>query len=117
MSRRVLGAGAAVLLATALAVYGVSGLLRVRAMHREIEAAERDIEALRTQVVPKLFERVKPGEAIRVWVPACATGEEAYTIAMILRELGADVPAHSDPIEWERANSLRIAQAGRGNGR
>ncbi|MGH7390300.1 MAG: septum formation initiator family protein [Candidatus Rokuibacteriota bacterium] len=49
MSRRVLGAGAAVLLATALAVYGVNGLLRVRAMHREIEAAERDIEALRTQ--------------------------------------------------------------------
>jgi AraC-like DNA-binding protein len=38
-------------------------------------------------------------------------------LAGVLRELGADVPAHSDPIEWERANSLRIAQAGRGNGR
>ena len=49
MSRRLLGAAAAVLLATALAVYGVTGLLRVRAMHREIEAAERDIEALRDQ--------------------------------------------------------------------
>ena len=37
-------------------------------------------------------------------------------LAGVLRELGADV-AHSDPIEWERANSLRIAQVPRGNGR
>jgi len=37
-------------------------------------------------------------------------------LADVLRELGADV-AHSDPIVWERANSLRIAQVPRGNGR
>ena len=37
-------------------------------------------------------------------------------LADVLRELGADV-AHSDPIEWERANSLRIAQVPRRNGR
>jgi AraC-like DNA-binding protein len=37
-------------------------------------------------------------------------------LADVLRELGADV-ADSDPIEWERANSLRIAQVPRGNGR
>ncbi len=49
MSRRVLGACAAVLLVTGLAVYGVTGLVRVRAMHREIEAAERDLAALREQ--------------------------------------------------------------------
>ena len=35
-------------------------------------------------------------------------------LAAVLRELGADVPSHSDPIEWERANSLRIAQVPRG---
>ena len=28
-----------------------------------------------------------PGEALRVWVPACATGEEAYSIAMLLGEV------------------------------
>jgi AraC-like DNA-binding protein len=37
-------------------------------------------------------------------------------LAGVLRELGADV-AHSDPIEWERANSLRIAQVPRARGR
>jgi cell division protein FtsB len=46
---RVLGAGAVVVLVAALAVYGMTGLVRVRAMQREIEAAERDITALRTQ--------------------------------------------------------------------
>ncbi|HEX6024519.1 MAG TPA: helix-turn-helix domain-containing protein [Solirubrobacter sp.] len=39
------------------------------------------------------------------------------TLAAVLRELGADVPAHSDPIEFERANSARIAQVSRANGR
>ena len=38
-------------------------------------------------------------------------------LAGVLRELGADVLASVDPIEWERANSLRIAQVPRANGR
>jgi two-component system, chemotaxis family, CheB/CheR fusion protein len=43
-----------------------------------------------------LFRGKGPGEAIRVWVPACATGEEAYSIAMMLadkaRQLDAPPP-------------------------
>ncbi len=37
--------------------------------------------------------------------------------AGVLRELGATVPAMDDPIEWERANSRRIAQVPRASGR
>ena len=33
-----------------------------------------------------LVERVQPDEPIRVWVPGCATGEEAYTLAILFRE-------------------------------
>jgi len=41
-------------------------------------------KALRIEVIRKLI--VEDGEApIRVWTPACATGEESYSIAMILR--------------------------------
>lgn len=29
----------------------------------------------------------QPGDEIRVWVPGCATGEEAYTIAMLIAEI------------------------------
>ncbi|UMZ73785.1 CheR family methyltransferase [Natranaerofaba carboxydovora] len=43
-------------------------------------------EALKEKVIPKLFEGKEPGEAIRVWVPGCSTGEEAYSIAILIKE-------------------------------
>src|SRR5712691_4314225 len=36
--------------------------------------------------IPKRFAGKKTEELIRVWVPGCATGEEAYSIAMLLSE-------------------------------
>lgn len=47
-------------------------------------------EAVRTLVIPKLFEK-NPSEPIRVWVAGCATGEEAYTLGMLLLEKRAEV--------------------------
>ncbi|HUN72291.1 MAG TPA: chemotaxis protein CheB [Steroidobacteraceae bacterium] len=43
-------------------------------------------EALRAMVVGPLVEQSVPNQPIRVWVPGCATGEEAYTVAMLFRE-------------------------------
>ncbi len=43
-------------------------------------------EALEREVIPKLFEGKGPDDTVRVWVPGCSTGEEAYSIAMLLRE-------------------------------
>ena len=43
-------------------------------------------EQLRTQVVPALLADRPPGQAIRAWVPGCSTGEEAYSLAIVLRE-------------------------------
>jgi two-component system CheB/CheR fusion protein len=43
-------------------------------------------ESVRTRVVVPLVERLHGDETIRVWVPGCATGEEAYTLAMLFRE-------------------------------
>ena len=43
-------------------------------------------EALRSQAVVPLIERAEPNQPIRVWVPGCATGEEAYTLAILFRE-------------------------------
>lgn len=36
--------------------------------------------------IPELFRDKGPNDAVRVWVVACATGEEAYTVAMLLSE-------------------------------
>jgi two-component system CheB/CheR fusion protein len=41
---------------------------------------------LEQHVIPDLIERTPEGEQIRVWVPGCATGQEAYSIAMLLHE-------------------------------
>jgi two-component system, chemotaxis family, CheB/CheR fusion protein len=43
-------------------------------------------EAVRVQVVVPLVEHAEDGQPIRVWVPGCATGEEAYTLAILFRE-------------------------------
>ena len=41
---------------------------------------------LEERVIPRLFEGKRADDQIRVWVPACATGEEAYSVAMLLAE-------------------------------
>ncbi len=43
-------------------------------------------ETLQNEVIPKLLVGKGAADTIRVWVPACATGEEAYSIAILLRE-------------------------------
>jgi len=57
-------------------------LIRVTSFFRDSEAFET-LEAL---AIPRLFAGKKADSAVRVWVPGCATGEEAYSLAILLRE-------------------------------
>src|SRR6202451_4417499 len=43
-------------------------------------------DGVQKQVIPQLLAGKAPDSVIRVWVPGCSTGEEAYSIAMLLRE-------------------------------
>src|SRR5262245_15275800 len=43
-------------------------------------------EILEAQVLPELLRLKPPDSPLRVWVPACATGEEAYSLAMVCIE-------------------------------
>jgi two-component system CheB/CheR fusion protein len=43
-------------------------------------------DTLEHRIIPELVERTGAEEQIRVWVPGCATGQEAYSIAMLLYE-------------------------------
>jgi two-component system, chemotaxis family, CheB/CheR fusion protein len=42
--------------------------------------------ALQQEIIPKIFSEADPGAQIRAWSAGCATGEEAYSIAMLMAE-------------------------------
>jgi two-component system CheB/CheR fusion protein len=43
-------------------------------------------EVLAREVVPRIVEHAGSGGFIRVWTPGCATGEEAYSVGILLKE-------------------------------
>ncbi|KQY70257.1 chemotaxis protein CheR [Ensifer sp. Root142] len=49
----------------------------------------RDADAFATlakTIIPQLFAGKSAADTVRVWVPGCATGEEVYSIAILMRE-------------------------------
>ena len=46
-------------------------------------------DVLTREVIKPLFAQARSDEPLRVWVPGCATGEEAYSIAILLAEEAA----------------------------
>lgn len=56
-------------------------------------------EALKTQVFPRLVKGRAPGLPIRIWTPACASGEETYSVAIALLEYLGD-RASKIPIQF-----------------
>ena len=57
-------------------------LINVTAFFREPET----YKTLKDTVFPALLEHRLPDDPIRVWIPGCSTGEEAYSIAIVLTE-------------------------------
>jgi two-component system, chemotaxis family, CheB/CheR fusion protein len=55
-------------------------------------------QSLTDKVLPRLLENRPRGAPIRVWVPACATGEEVYSIAICLLERAPDL-ASNPPLQ------------------
>ena len=71
-----------------------SCLITVTAFFREPAV----FEELKRMVFPALVENRSPEDPIRIWVPGCASGEEAYSIAICLMEFLDDAKV-SFPIE------------------
>lgn len=71
---------------------------------------------LRSAVLPEIIEAArKDGKALRIWSAGCATGEEAYSIAILVSELlGDELDAFNVRIFSTDLDSNAIAFARRG---
>ena len=91
----------------------LSTYLRYLEDHRdELEALYQDIlihvtsffrepdvfRALQSTFLPQIVAGKSPGDAVRLWVPGCSTGEEVYSIAIALFEALGD-RANSTPVQ------------------
>jgi two-component system CheB/CheR fusion protein len=87
-------------------------LISVTEFFREPEAWA----ALAGDIVPQLLARKQQGDALRIWVPGCASGEEAYSLAMVFLEqprvadLGLRLQVFATDVDRD---ALDIARAGR----
>ena len=86
-------------------------LIGVTEFFRDKEA----FEVLKSQILPLLVSQMSPENQIRIWVPGCATGEEPYSIAILLSEvarrngLPLNIKIFATDIHFR---SLEIAAAG-----
>jgi two-component system CheB/CheR fusion protein len=62
-------------------------LIGVTSFFRDAEVWQQ----LRQEVFPQLIQARSKGSALRAWVAACSTGEEAFTLAMVFAEAAAEL--------------------------
>ncbi|HEX8461680.1 MAG TPA: CheR family methyltransferase, partial [Segetibacter sp.] len=83
-------------------------LINVTRFFRDEEA----VEYLKTEVFPKIKGRFSSTRPYRIWVPACSTGEEPYSIVILLMEvLGEDFVTSSVQLFASDLSETAIAKA------
>ena len=91
-------------------------LINVTSFFRDPEA----FVVLKQTILPPLLEGKPAGYSFRVWVAGCASGEEAYSIAMVLMELQDEIKArHQQEPNFQiyatdlDDDAIAVARAGR----
>ncbi|RYY67626.1 MAG: PAS domain S-box protein [Chitinophagaceae bacterium] len=66
-------------------------LINVTTFFRDAES----MEYLREHVLPEVLKGKSDNDPLRIWVPACSTGQEAYSLAMLVMEALGDKAANT----------------------
>ena len=83
-------------------------LIPVTSFFRDFEA----FEALKSKVLPAILKDKSSKESIRIWAPGCSTGEETYSVAILVLEfLGDRAPAYHIQLFGTDANERGIEKA------
>lgn len=86
-------------------------LINVSEFFRDPEAWE----VIGSRVLPDIIRRKAPGETIRVWSAGCSTGEEPYTLGILLAEmLGEAIDSFEVKIYATDADEAALATARKG---
>ena len=74
----------------------------------------RPFELLRTELLPKLIEARRHARSLRLWSAACSTGQEAYSLAMLMLEHFPALMGWNIRIEGTDICAEVVARAGAG---
>jgi two-component system CheB/CheR fusion protein len=86
-------------------------LISVTSFFRDAAA----FEFIESNVLPQILKKLTPGEELKLWVAGCATGEEVYSLAMLICEqLQGEFAATVVKIFATDIDSAALAHAGKG---
>ncbi|HTK19252.1 MAG TPA: chemotaxis protein CheB, partial [Mucilaginibacter sp.] len=86
-------------------------LISVTSFFRDKEA----FDFIQSNILPDILDRLNPDEELKVWVAGCATGEEAYSIAILIAEqLTGRLTDNPVKIFATDIDSAALAHAGKG---
>lgn len=73
-------------------------------------------DVLKANIIPSLLAARQGNEPVRIWVPGCATGEEVYSIAILLQEMMGQRRGNPEALIFGTdldANAIAFARAAR----
>ncbi|CAB3749120.1 chemotaxis protein CheB [Paraburkholderia humisilvae] len=88
-------------------------LINVTSFFRDPDA----FDGIRQHVLPAIMKHKDPGTPLRIWVPGCSTGQEAYSLAIVVTEFleatqGAPLPVQIFATDLSDTLSLQQARQG-----